>query len=110
MVRYAYHRLGILVLGEKTFAAKAMKIHCVPSNPQSSNQTRWKQTFYTKNVHMDLTFAMMIKKVEIVYVGVQRGNIQGFGGLAVQPLFCHSAHAKLVGVGDQPQKLGEKVQ
>jgi len=59
---------------------------------------------------MDLTFAMMIKKVEIVYVRVQRGNIQGFGGFAVQPLFCHSAHAKLVGVGDQPQKLGEKVQ
>jgi len=35
------------------------------SRLQSLNQTRWKQTIYTKNVGKDLTFAMMINKVEV---------------------------------------------
>jgi len=42
--------------------------------PYSSIQTRWKQTFYTTNVGKDLTFAMMIKKVETFLVGDPRGQ------------------------------------
>jgi len=38
----------------------------------------------------DLTFAMMIKKVEKFVVGVQWGKNQGFRFLRFKPLFCQS--------------------
>jgi len=57
------------------------------------NQTRWKQTFYTKSVCEDLVFAMMIKKVEISFgVGSKGPKTTDFGGiLKFKPLFCQSA-------------------
>jgi len=50
------------------------------SRLKSLNQTRWKQTFYIKNVCEDLTFAMMINKVETLFGGGPRGKNHGFRG------------------------------
>jgi len=57
---------------------------------RSSNQARWKQTFYIKNVVKDLTFATYDQKSwKKVWWGVKRGNIQSFCVFLSLPVITH---------------------
>ena len=60
---------------------------------QSQNQGRWKKTFYIRNVCEDLTFAMIIKKVDACFGGGSKGaKATDFGGiLRFKPFFCQPA-------------------
>jgi len=63
-----------VIFGGKRFSRR-LETELRPfSRLQSLNQTRWKQTFYIKNVWEDFTFAVMIKKVDTSFLVCTKGQ------------------------------------